>query len=136
MNIEELTQNFELLEDWEDKYRYLIELGNALEPLQDEYKNDSWMVLGCQSQVWLVPEVVEQNGVAKISFKGDSDAIIVKGLISVVISIFSGRTVDEIKNIAVDKIFADIGLQEHLSPSRRNGLHSMVEKIKLYAGGI
>jgi len=130
MDIAELIENFELLEDWEDKYRYLIDLGAKLPPLNDKYKTEEWKVLGCQSQVWLVPAFSD----GKISFMGDSDAAIVKGLITVVLSIFNHRTPEEIKKIEVAGIFAKLGLEEHLSPSRRNGLNSMVEKIKFYAG--
>lgn len=129
MQIEELIENFELLEDWEDKYRYIIDLGSNLAPLDEKFKTEEWKVRGCQSQVWLVPE--KKDGV--LSFKGDSDAIIVKGLISVVLTIFNGKSPAEISVLEIDDIFSRLGLEEHLSPSRRNGLVSMVEKIKLYA---
>ncbi|MGN0913616.1 MAG: SufE family protein [Alphaproteobacteria bacterium] len=129
MNIEELTENFELLEDWEDKYRYIIDLGEKLPPLDEKFKTEKWKVRGCTSQVWLVPEI--KNGI--ISFKGDSDAAIVKGIISIVLMIFSNKSAQAIKEIAVENIFAKLGLEEHLSPSRRNGLVSMVEKIRFYA---
>ena len=128
-DIEDLIENFELLEDWEDRYRYLIDLGEKLEPLPEEYKTDEWLVRGCQSQVWLVPCVNDD----KLSFKGDSDAIIVKGIIAVVFIIFGNKSAKEIKEIEVENIFAKLGLGEHLSPSRRNGLASMVEKIRFYA---
>ncbi len=129
MNIEELTENFELLEDWEDKYRYIIDLGEKLPPLDEKFKTEEWKVRGCTSQVWLVPEI--KNGI--ISFKGDSDAAIVKGIVSIVLMIFSNKSAQAIKEIAVENIFAKLGLEEHLSPSRRNGLVSMVEKIRFYA---
>ena len=129
MEIGELIDNFELLDDWEDKYRYIIDLGSNLSPLDEKFKTDEWKVRGCQSQVWLVPE--KKDGI--LSFKGDSDAIIVKGLISVVLTIFNGKTPAEISALEIDDIFSRLGLEEHLSPSRRNGLVSMVEKIKLYA---
>ena len=129
MVIEELIDNFELLEDWEDKYSYIIELGKNLEPIDENYRTEEWKVRGCQSQVWLEPSIKE--GI--LSFKGDSDAFIVKGLIAVVFTIYSNKSAQEIKEIAVEEIFAKLGLQEHLSPSRRNGLFSMVEKIKYYA---
>lgn len=129
MNIEELTENFELLEDWEDKYRYIIDLGEKLPPLDEMFKTEEWKVRGCTSQVWLVPEI--KNGI--ISFKGDSDAAIVKGIVSIVLMIFSNKSAQAIKEIAVENIFAKLGLEEHLSPSRRNGLVSMVEKIRFYA---
>lgn len=130
MDIDELIENFELLEDWEDKYRYIIDLGSRLEAFPPELKTEEWKVRGCQSQVWLVPEV--QNG--KIRFKGDSDAMIVKGLIAIVLMIYSDKSPAEIKAVAVEDIFAKLGLSEHLSPSRRNGLISMTDKINYYAG--
>lgn len=129
MNIEELTENFELLEDWEDKYRYIIDLGEKLPPLDEKFKTEEWKVRGCTSQVWLVPEI--KDGI--ISFRGDSDAAIVKGIVSIVLMIFSNKSAQAIKEIAVENIFAKLGLEEHLSPSRRNGLVSMVEKIRFYA---
>ncbi|MBR1604500.1 MAG: SufE family protein [Alphaproteobacteria bacterium] len=129
MDIAELIDNFELLDGWEEKYAYIIELGSHLEPLDEEYRTEEWKVRGCQSQVWLEPK--REND--KIYFKGDSDAFIVKGLIAIVLMIYSNKSAQEIKEIEVEKIFAKLGLQEHLSPSRRNGLFSMVEKIKYYA---
>ena len=129
MTIEELIENFEMLDDWEDRYRYLIDLGEKLPPLPEEYHNEKWLVRGCQSQVWLVPN---KNG-DKFSFIGDSDAIIVKGIIAVVFTIYENKSAKEIKEIEVENIFAKLKLGEHLSPSRRNGLVSMVEKIRFYA---
>ncbi|MBQ7285071.1 MAG: SufE family protein [Alphaproteobacteria bacterium] len=129
MEISELIDNFEFLDGWEDKYRYIIELGEKLSPLAAEFHTEEWKVRGCQSQVWLVPQI--QDG--KISFSGDSDAMIVKGLIAIVLMIYNHKSPTEIKSIAVDDIFAKLGLEEHLSPSRRNGLISMTEKIKHYA---
>ena len=130
MNIEELVENFEFLDSWEDKYRYIIELGEKLEPLADEFHTPEWQVKGCQSQVWLIPQKLSDG---KIKFIGDSDAMIVKGLIAIVLFIYNELTSDEIKNLAINDIFASIGLQEHLSPSRRNGLEAMIEKIRYYA---
>lgn len=130
MNIEEIIENFELLDGWEDKYRYLIDLGEKLPPLSEQYKNEQWKISGCQSQVWLVPEYTASGN---IRFSGDSDAAIVKGLMFIVLSIFDNQSPQAIKAIDVDDIFAKIGLEEHLSPSRRNGLTAMVDKIKSYA---
>ena len=129
MNIDELIDNFEFLDGWEDKYRYIIDLGGKLEPLPETYKTEEWKVRGCQSQVWLLPE--KKDGL--LHFRGDSDAIIVKGLIAIVLMIYNDKSPSQIKSIAVDDIFAKLGLSEHLSPSRRNGLISMTEKIKYYA---
>lgn len=128
MTIDELIENFEFLEDWEDKYRYIIELGEKLPPLEDKYKTDSYKVQGCTSQVWLVPD--QQEG--RLVFRGDSDAMIVRGLVAIVLMIYGNKSAQEIKAIAVEDIFAKLGLQDHLSPSRRNGLFSLVEKIKDY----
>lgn len=129
MDINELIENFELLDDWEDKYRYIIDLGVGLPPLEDRFRTEEWKVRGCQSQVWLVPE--KKDG--RLFFKGDSDAAIVKGIISVVLTIFSGKTPEEILQVDVDSLFGRLGLEEHLSPSRRNGLGAMTEKIRYYA---
>lgn len=130
MDIEELTDNFELLDNWEDRYRYIIELGERLEPFPDEFRTEEWKVKGCQSQVWLVPQ--KRDG--KIYFIGDSDAMIVKGLIAITLMIYSGKTAAEIKALDVEPNFSRLKLQEHLSPSRRNGLLAMTDKIRFYAG--
>ena len=130
MDIDELVDNFALLDDWEDKYRYIIDLGSKPPPLDENYKTDDWKVRGCQSQVWLVPEVREINGEKILDFKGDSDAAIVKGIVAIILSIYSNKSAQMIKSVAVGDIFAKLGLEEHLSPSRRNGLASMNEKIK------
>lgn len=129
MTINELIENFELLDDWEDKYRYIIELGEQLPPLPASFHTDQWKVQGCQSQVWLVPEKRDDQ----IYFTGDSDAMIVKGLIAIVLMIYSGKTASEIKAVKVETIFEAMGLQEHLTPSRRNGLLAMTDKISYYA---
>lgn len=129
MSIDDLIENFEFLDSWEDRYRYIIELGEKLPPLESGYHTDEWKVKGCQSQVWLVPEKKENA----VNFYGDSDAMIVKGLIAIVLMIYSGKTPAEIKNINIDDIFTQLGLHEHLSPSRRNGLEAMIEKIRHYA---
>ena len=130
MNIEELIDNFEFLDSWEDKYRYIIELGEKLPPFDERFKTEEWKVKGCQSQVWLVPEK-QSDGCLK--FMGDSDAVIVKGLIFIVLSIYNNASPQKIKNLNVEEIFTKLGLKEHLSPSRRNGLESMINKIKYYA---
>lgn len=132
MTIEELIDNFSFLDGWEEKYQYVIDLGHKLESLDEKFKTDDWKVKGCQSQVWLVPQI--QNGV--FHFKGDSDAILVKGIISIVLLIYNDKTAAEIKNIDVTKIFVKLGLEENLTPSRRNGMLSMVEKIKQYAAAV
>lgn len=130
MKIEELTDNFAFFDTWEDKYRYLIELGEKLDAVPDDMLTDEWKVKGCQSQVWLIPQK-DKDG--KLSFIGTSDAMIVKGLIYIVLSIYNGLTPIEIKSIDIDSIFSGLGLHEHLSPSRRNGLEAMIDRIKYYA---
>ncbi len=133
MDINELSENFELLDNWEDKYRYLIDLGEKLPPFDEKYRTEEWKISGCQSQVWLVP-AFSGNGVdACINFSGDSDAAIVRGLIAVVLTVFDGKSRQEILSLDVAALFARLGLEEHLSPSRRNGLGAMVDKIRFYA---
>ena len=112
MDIEELTDNFSFCETWEERYGYIIDLGSKLENLDAQFKTPQWKVPGCQSQVWLV---------------------IVRGLIAIVLIVYNDKSPSEIKNIAIEDIFAKLGLQDNLSPSRRNGLMSMVNKIKFYA---
>lgn len=129
MDINELIENFSFFESWEEKYQYVIDLGHQLEPLDDSYKTEEWKVKGCQSQVWLVPQF--QNG--SIHFVGDSDAILVKGIIAIVLLVYNNKSAEEIKNIDVREIFVKLGLEENLTPSRRNGMMSMVAKIKEYA---
>lgn len=130
MDIQELIDNFSYFDSWEDKYRYLIELGEKLYPYPEEFRTESWKVKGCQSQVWLYPQL---NDDGRVHFYGDSDAMIVKGLISIVLSIYNDHTPSEIAQISADNIFSQIGLHEHLTPSRRNGLESMIAKIISYA---
>lgn len=132
INLDELYENFDFFDSWEEKYQYVIDLGRELEELPSSYKTDEWKVQGCQSQVWLVPEI--KNGI--FHFKGDSDAIIVKGIIAVILLIYNDKSAEEIKSIDVLKIFARLGLEENLTPSRRNGMMSMVQKIKHYAENI
>lgn len=129
MTIDDLIENFAFFDGWEEKYQYVIDLGNKLEHLDDSFKTDEWKVKGCQSQVWLVPQFND----GKISFKGDSDAILVRGIIAIVLMIYNNKSAEEIKKIDVTEIFAKLGLEENLTPSRRNGMMSMVEKIKQYA---
>jgi cysteine desulfuration protein SufE len=122
-----IVDDFDQFDDWMDKYALLIDLGNGLETMEDEYKTPQNIIEGCQSRVWLHAEMTD--GV--ISFKGESDAILVKGIVALLLEVFSGRTPDEIIN--ADLYFVDkIGLKEHLSPTRSNGLLAMIKQIKLY----
>ena len=129
MDITELIENFSFFDNWEEKYQYVIDLGHKLEPLDDSFKTEEWKVKGCQSQVWLVPQFAD----GRIHFMGDSDAILVRGIIAIVLMIYNDKTPEEIKSIDVTKIFAKLGLEENLTPSRRNGMLSMVSKIREYA---
>ena len=125
---EQIIEEFSLLEDWMDKYNYLIELGKELLPIDDKYKTDEYLIRGCQSKVWL--NVEEKDGI--LHFTADSDAIITKGIVSLLIKALTGRTPDEI--VETELYFIDkIGLRENLSPTRSNGLVAMVKQMKLYA---
>ena len=132
MTINELQDNvieeFSVFDDWMDKYALLIDLGNSLPPLDEKYKTEQNLIEGCQSRVWLQADDVD----GKIVFKAESDALIVKGIIALLIKVLSGHTADEI--LKADLYFIDkIGLKEHLSPTRSNGLLSMVKQIRMYA---
>jgi cysteine desulfuration protein SufE len=125
---DEIIDEFSGLTDWMDRYAYIIELGNAVAPLDEKYKTESNLIEGCQSRVWLNAEL---NG-GKIEFTADSDAIIVKGIISLLMRVLSGHTPQEI--LDADLYFIkEIGLQEHLSPTRSNGLLAMVKQMRMYA---
>src|SRR6476619_6673741 len=125
---QEIIEEFALFDSWDDKYEYIIDLGKRLPPLEDEYKKDENRVRGCQSTVWLVAD--HKNG--KIFYKAESDAVIVKGLISLLIRVLSGHTPDEILNAKLDFI-QKIGMTTHLAQTRSNGLLAMVKQMKNYA---
>jgi cysteine desulfuration protein SufE len=127
--IDQLVEDFGFLDDWEDRYRYVIELGKALPDLPESERTDANKVRGCASQVWLVSDVTG-NGEPRISFRGDSDAYIVRGLIAILLALYSGRTAREILEIDAEAVFAEIGLREHLTSQRSNGLTSMVARIR------
>lgn len=123
-----IVREFNIFEDWTEKYKHIIKLGSKLEELPEEDHDDSNLVKGCQSQVWLVADLDGD----KVTFKADSDAAITKGLVALMVRFYSGRTPDEIIN--TDPDFLDkIGLAQHLSPTRSNGLASMVKQMKIYA---
>ncbi len=132
MNIAEKEQkvieDFSLFEDWMDKYSYLIELGKELPLIDEKYKSNQYLISGCQSRVWLHADIKED----KIFLTADSDAVITKGIISLLVRVLSGHTPKEILDARLD-FLEQIGLKEHLSPTRANGLSSMVKQIKLYA---
>ena len=132
MTINELQDNvieeFSAFDDWMDKYALLIDLGNSLPPLEEKYKTESNLIEGCQSRVWLQADYED----GKIIFKGESDAVIVKGIVSLLINVLSGHTPQEI--LDTDLYFIEqIGLKEHLSPTRSNGLVGMVKQMRMYA---
>ena len=124
-----LVEDFAFLDDWEDRYRYVIELGKALPPLPEADRTDANKVRGCASQVWLVSES-KRNGGPVLSFRGDSDAQIVRGLIAILLRLYSGRTPREIGEIDAEGLLAKIGLREHLTSQRANGLSSMIARIR------
>lgn len=130
MSIADIRDDFALLDDWEDRYRYVIELGRALPPLPEDLRNDTNKVRGCASQVWLASRAERGDGPARLHFQGDSDALIVKGLIALLFAAYDGHTADEILAVDAQRLFADLGLKEHLSPQRSNGLASMVARIR------
>lgn len=133
MSINDLIDDFSFLDDWEDRYRYVIELGKDLEPLSEEEHSRANKVEGCVSQVWLVTEPQRDGSDPHLVFRGDSDAFIVRGLISIVLRIYSGQTASTILATDARNIFEKLGLNEHLSPQRSNGLYSMVERVKVDA---
>ncbi|WP_108822533.1 SufE family protein [Dysgonomonas sp. Marseille-P4361] len=125
---DEIVEEFSMFDDWMDRYGLLIELGNSLEKLEDKYKTENNLIVGCQSRVWLQADYVD----GKVVFKAESDAVIVKGIIALLIKVLSNRTPDEI--IDTDLHFIEqIGLKENLSPTRSNGLVSMIKQMKFYA---
>jgi cysteine desulfuration protein SufE len=130
MSIESLIEDFSFLDDWEERYRYVIELGKELEPLSAEEHSATNKVQGCVSQVWLVGEQRKESDGPHLKFRGDSDAFIVRGLIAILLRIYSGKTAAEILATDAREIFEKLGLNEHLSPQRSNGLYSMVERVK------
>jgi len=131
MSIDEIIANFELLDDWDDRYRYLIELGRALPPLPEAARNDANKVRGCASQVWLATSI-KPNGASGpvLTFAGDSDAHIVRGLIAVLFALFSGKGAKDILVTDAIALFEKLGLREHLTPQRSNGFRSMVDRIR------
>jgi cysteine desulfuration protein SufE len=131
MTIDEIIDNFLLLDEWDDRYRYVIELGRGLSPLDERDRNEANKVQGCASQVWLAT-TVRPNGQdgPELFFAGDSDAHIVRGLIAILFAIYSGKHARDILSTDAIEVFNRIGLREHLTPQRSNGFRSMVERIK------
>jgi cysteine desulfuration protein SufE len=131
MTIDEIKDNFALLDDWDDRYRYVIELGRTLDPMPEDEHSSANKVQGCASQVWLSRRLGRDgNGEPVLSYRGDSDAHIVRGLIAILLSLVSGRTPKEILAAEPIAVFDELGFREHLTPQRSNGLRSMIDRIK------
>ena len=129
--IDEIRENFELLEDWDDRYRYVIELGRTLEPMPEAEHSAANKVQGCASQVWLSKRIERSAaGEALLKYRGDSDAHIVRGLIAILLTLYSGHTPQQILATDAISIFNEFGFREHLTPQRSNGLRAMVERIR------
>jgi cysteine desulfuration protein SufE len=129
-NIETLKEDFAVIDEWEDRYRYVIELGRAMPPLAEAERIPANKVQGCASQVWIAAHQEKNGSEPRLSFTGDSDALIVKGLIAIIFRLFSGKAASEILAIDAGAILDELGLREHLTPQRSNGVASMVTRIK------
>jgi cysteine desulfuration protein SufE len=131
MTIDEIRENFALLDDWDDRYRYVIELGRTLDPMPEIEHSAANKVRGCASQVWLSKHVERRGrGEPLLKYRGDSDAHIVRGLIAILLTLYSGRTPQQIISTDAISVFDEFGFREHLTPQRSNGLRSMVERIR------
>jgi cysteine desulfuration protein SufE len=128
--LDEIVDNFSLLEEWDDRYRYVIELGRSLSPLSERDRTETNKVQGCASQVWLATTVHRNHGGPVLTFSGDSDAHIVRGLIAILFAMFSGKRARDILSTDAIAVFERLGLREHLTPQRSNGFRSMVERIR------
>ena len=129
--IETIREDFAFLDDWEDRYRYVIELGRSLEPLPEGARNDANKVRGCVSQVWIEREPrANQDGRTILHFRGDSDSHLVRGLVAIAFALYSDRTANEIHETDAMSTFRELGLEQHLTPQRSNGVRSMIERIR------
>jgi len=128
--IDDIRDNFALLEDWDDRYRYVIELGRTLEPLPEAEHSPENKVQGCVSQVWLSKELARDGKALLLKYRGDSDAHIVRGLIAILLTLYSGKSPQEILATNAIDVFDEFGFRDHLTPQRSNGLRSMVERIR------
>lgn len=136
-NIQSIIDDFEFIDDWEERYKYVIDLGKKLPALDDGEKTDEYKVQGCVSQVWLIADTDQSNPDKPILiFRGDSDAHIVRGLVAIMLIAFSNLSAKEIIELDENALFAKMGLVEHLTPQRANGLRSMVARIKQHAAGV
>ncbi len=132
IGIEQIREDFAFLDEWEDRYRYVIELGEALPPFPDEARDDAHRIQGCVSRVWLIAETGGGTDPV-IDLQGDSDAHIVRGLVAIMLALYSGHKASEIVAIDAEETMKKLGLDEHLTPQRANGLRSMVKRIKAEA---
>ena len=130
---DDIAENFEFLDEWEDRYRYVIDLGRAMDPLEEAFRVPATKVEGCASQVWILPELAGQGDDAVFRFRGDSDAMIVRGLIAILSALYNGLTVREVLDTDAAAALAGLGLHDHLSAQRSNGLRAMVERIRVLA---
>lgn len=133
MTIDEILENFSLLDDWDDRYRYIIELGRALEPLPDALRTPASKVPGCASQVWLITESILDRGEPYLQIRGDSDAHIVKGLVAILLAFCEGKSARDLIHSDPVALFAELGLREHLTPQRANGFRAMVGRLQAAA---
>jgi cysteine desulfuration protein SufE len=130
LNIDQIIDDFGVIDDWDERYRYIIDLGRKMPPLADAQRTDDVKVRGCASQVWLIPKRENANGSTTLSFVGDSDAMIVRGLIAILLSLYNGKSPEEILSVDAKKVLGSLGLDTHLSQQRSNGLFAMVERIR------
>ncbi len=128
--VQEIVDNFDILDEWDDRYRYLIELGRTLAPMPDDAHNETNRVRGCASQVWLEARREDAGSETRLFFTGDSDAHIVRGLVALTLALYSGQTPQVILAREAQTLFDELGLGSHLTPQRSNGMRSMVERIK------
>jgi len=129
-NADELVEAFDLFDSWEDRYRFLIDLGRKLEPLFDLEKTDRNRINGCQSNVWIVSEVAEENGEKRLHFRADSDSTIVRGLIALLHNVYDDQTPRAVLDFDIDGFVQRVGLDQHLSIGRRNGMAGMIARLK------
>ena len=130
---EDIAETFEFLDDWEDRYRHVIDLGRAMDPLDENLRVPATKVEGCASQVWIVPEVEGEGPAAAFTFRGDSDAMIVRGLIAILAALYNGLPMSEVTRVDAEAELERLGLHDHLSSQRSNGVRAMVERIRQIA---
>ena len=132
---QEVIENFEFLEDWDARYAYLVELGEALPPMPEQYRTEDNRVKGCMSQVWVCP-IADASAPSRLQFVGDCDTAIIKGVLALLIELMSGRTPEEIEALDLDDLFGELRLAEHLSPNRHFGIFAVVELMKAKAAAL